>query len=225
MNKTDGNNWYVYKHIREDLNQVFYIGIGCKKNYGRAYEFRSDKRNIIWCRIHNKTSIRVEISNDNLNKIEAAKIEQELIKLYGRVDLNEGILCNMTDGGDGIWNCKRSDETRKKLSLCKIGDKNPQYGKTPSDETKLKRSISSTGNKRSDETKLKQSLSTIKSGQAKTTIVSDYNSGTYIGTYHSMSEACRQVGLDPMKHSSHSSEVANGKRKHVNGYSFKYDIK
>ena len=128
----------------------------------------------------------------------------------------------MTDGCDGIWNCKRNEETRKKLSLCKIGKKNPQYGKKQSIETKEKRSISSIGNKRTDQTKLKQSLSSITSGQAKTTIVSDYKTGTYIGTYHSMSEACRQVGLDPIKHSSHSSQVANGKRNHVNGYSFKY---
>ena len=222
MNGVNENKWYVYKHIREDLNQVFYIGIGCKKNYGRAYEFCSDKRNIIWCRIYNKTSIRVEISHDNLNKQDASRIEQELIKLYGRVDLNEGILCNMTDGGDGIWNCKRSIETRKKLSLCKIGEKNPQYGKKQSEETKLKRSISCTGLKRDDETKHKQSLSSIKSGQSKTTVVSDYKTGEHIGTYHSISEACRQVGLDPNKHSSHSTQVANGKRKQTMGFVFKY---
>jgi len=224
MNNIIFNNWYVYKHIREDLNDVFYIGIGCKKNYGRAYEFRSDKRNIVWNRIYNKTSIRVEILHDNLNKEEASRIEKDLIKLYGRKDLNEGNLCNMTDGGDGIWNCKRSDETKRKIGLSKKGERNPNYGKKQSDETKLKRSISLTGLRKSDETKRKQSLSSIKSGQAKTTIVYDYKTGEYIGTYHSMSEACRQVGLNPIKHSSHSSQVANGKRNHVNGYSFKYKV-
>lgn len=217
------NNWYVYKHIREDLNIPFYIGIGCKKNYGRAYDFHSDKRNIIWNRIYNKTNIIVEIIYDNLSKDEASLKEQETIKLFGRMDLNEGSLCNMTDGGDGIWNCKRSEETKQKLSISKIGNKNPMYGKTQSEETILKRSNSMKGNKRTDETKLKQSLSSITSGQAKITSVYNYNTNEKIGTYYCLSEACRQVGLDPKKYSPKATLVANGKRKYTMGFIFKYE--
>lgn len=41
------NNWYVYRHIRLDKNEPFYIDIGCKKQYARAYETDSVKRNHI----------------------------------------------------------------------------------------------------------------------------------------------------------------------------------
>ncbi len=29
---------YVYKHIRLDTNEIFYIGIGNNNDYGRAYQ-------------------------------------------------------------------------------------------------------------------------------------------------------------------------------------------
>jgi hypothetical protein len=133
------NNWYVYKHIRLDKNEPFYIGIGNKKNFGRAFEFSKDKRNEIWWKIYSKTNISVEILYESLTKTDASLKEQELIKKYGRKDLNEGSLCNMTDGGDGIWNCIRTEKTRKLLSEQKIGSKNPQFGKKQSKELIEKR--------------------------------------------------------------------------------------
>jgi hypothetical protein len=41
------NNWYVYRHIRLDKNEPFYIGIKNKKNYARAYQTNPDRRNEI----------------------------------------------------------------------------------------------------------------------------------------------------------------------------------
>ena len=114
------NNWYVYRHIRLDKNIPFYIGIGNKKFFYRAFEFDFKKRNKIWSNIYKKTNIKVEIVFDNLSKEEAKIKEQEFIKLYGRLDLKTGTLCNLTDGGDGIWNCKRSEETKLKLRLSQI---------------------------------------------------------------------------------------------------------
>lgn len=176
----------------------------------------------MWCSIFNKTTIHVEILYDGLSKIEPSLKEQELIKQYGRKDLNNGVLCNMTDGGDGIWNCKKSDETKEKIGLSKRGVNNPQYGKKQSPETILKRSISSTGLKRCDDTKRKQSVSSIKSGQAKQTNLYVYETGELIGTFHSISEACRHIGLSPLTNSSKACMVANGKRKQMKGYIFKY---
>jgi hypothetical protein len=214
------NNWYVYKHIRLDNNQPFYIGIGNKKKYFRAYE--KNKRNNYWKNIYKKTNFLVEIVYDKLSKIEASKKEIELILLYGRTDTNSGILCNLTDGGDGIWNCKRSDETKEKLRLGKLGNKNPQFGKKQSKEVVEKRLVKIRGHKMTDERKHKHSLATIKSGQAKETIVIDYKNGVELGVFHSISEACRYVGLNPIKHCGKASMVANGKRKQVKGYSFKF---
>lgn len=214
------NDWYLYAHKRFDKNEIFYIGIGKKKNYGRAYEFNEQKRNNIWNKIFNKTDIEVLILFDNISKETASQKEKELINLYGRIDLNEGSLCNMTDGGDGILNCKRTDITKRKLSLQKIGDKNPMYGKKQSDETKNKRNKLLTGQTRTLETKIKQSLSTIKSGQAKEVEVYIYLTNEYVGRYYAISEACRQLGFIHLN--GKASQVAKGNRNHVKGYSFRY---
>jgi|LakMenEpi03Aug12_release.lakeMendotaPanAssembly.Ray.scaffolds.fasta_scaffold469798_2 hypothetical protein len=214
------NNWYVYKHIRLDKNEPFYIGIGNKKNFGRAFEFSKDKRNEIWWKIYSKTNISVEILYESLTKTDASLKEQELIKKYGRKDLNEGSLCNMTDGGDGIWNCIRTEKTRKLLSEQKIGSKNPQFGKKQSKELIEKRFRNIRGIKKSDEDKKKQSLSTIKSGQAKEVDVFKYNTNEYIGRFYAISEACRILGFHHLN--GKAVQVAKGKRKQTQGYVFTY---
>jgi hypothetical protein len=214
------NNWYVYQHIRKDKDEPFYVGIGNKVNYARAYEFRKDKRNEVWWKIYSKTEIQVNIIFDRISKEEASAKEQELIKKFGRRDLNEGPLCNMTDGGDGIWNCKRSEDVRKKLSEGKKGEKNPQYGKTPSMESLLKRANSLRGQKRSDETKKRQSESSIKSGQAKEVDVFKFGTNEYVGRFYAISEACRVLGFHHLN--SKAILVANGKRRQTQGYIFRY---
>jgi group I intron endonuclease len=214
------NNWYVYRHIRMDKNEPFYIGIGNIKNYARAYQINPDRRNEIWRKIYIKTNIEIEIILEGLTKTQASEKEQEFIKLYGRKDLNTGSLTNMTDGGDGIWNCIRTEETKEKLRQKKIGDKNPMFGVSQSDETKLKRSKSLTGQKRTEEVKKKQSLSTIKSGQAKPVDVFRFDNNEYIGRFHAISEACRILGFHHLN--GKACLVANGKRNQTHGYVFKY---
>lgn len=214
------NNWYVYRHIRLDKNEPFYIGIGNKKNYARAYQTNPDRRNEIWKKIFIKTDIEIEIILENLSKTQASEKEQEFIKLYGRKDLNTGSLTNMTDGGDGIWNCLRSKETKEILRQQKLGNKNPMFGKPQSYETKLKRSKSLTGQKRSEEVKKKQSLSSIKSGQAKSVDVFRFEDNEYIGRFYAISEACRILGF--YHSNSKASLVANGKRNQTHGYVFKF---
>jgi hypothetical protein len=214
------NNWYVYQHIRKDKNEIFYVGIGNKKNFLRAYEFRKDKRNKIWWNIFNKTTIEVEILFNNLTKEDVSLKEKELIKKYGRIDLNEGTLCNMTDGGDGIWNCKRNEVTKKILSEQKKGSNNPQYGKKQSPELIEKRFKNIIGVKRSDETKKNQSLSSIKSGQSKEVDVFKFGTMEYVGRFYAISEACRVLGFHRLN--SKAILVANGKRRQTQGYIFKY---
>ena len=165
-----------------------------------------------------KSSVDQQVSVGN----EYPKIakEQELIKKLGRRDLNEGPLCNMTDGGDGIWNCIRSEDVRKKLSEGKKGEKNPQYGKKPSIESLLKRANSLRGQKRSDETKKRQSESSIKSGQAKEVDVFKFGTNEYVGRFYAISEACRVLGFHHLN--SKAILVANGKRRQTQGYVFRY---
>lgn len=217
------NNWYVYRHIRLDKDEPFYIGIGNKVNYARAHEKDPSKRNIIWNRIVSKSSYEVDIIFDGLTKNEASEKEKEFITLYGRIDLETGCLCNMTDGGDGIWNCIRSEETKEKLRIQKIGSKNPMFGKKQSISFLIKRRVFES-KKKSEESKINHSLATIKSGQAKKTEVIKYDTGESLGVYHSLSEAIRSVGLNPIKYSGKASCIAKGvgTRKKVKGFTFKY---
>jgi hypothetical protein len=67
-------------------------------------------------------------------------------------------------------------------------------------------------------------LASIKSGQAKKTEIINCDTNESIGVYHSVSEALRSVGLNPVKYSGKASLIARGlgSRKKVKGYSFKY---
>lgn len=108
---------YLYRHIRHDKNQPFYIGIGVTKEYGRAYSLVD--RNRIWNSIANRTSYDVEIVFDDLTWEEAVVKEKEFIKIYGRIQTG-GMLSNMTDGGDGGYGVIVSKETRAKLSALSL---------------------------------------------------------------------------------------------------------
>jgi hypothetical protein len=139
---SNANDWCVYRHIRLDKNLPFYIGIGkrfghdkpkSRTNYSviyhRAFESDPSKRNKIWKSITAKSGWRAEIVMDDLCKEEVSNKEQEFIRTYGRIDNGTGILANMTDGGDGIWNCKRSEEFKERCRILKTGEGNPNYGK------------------------------------------------------------------------------------------------
>ena len=91
----------VYRHIRKDKNEPFYIGIG--ETEKRAYS--KFDRNKYWKNI-SKNGYEVEILFDNLSWEDACEKEKEFIQLYGRKDLTLGTLVNMTDGGDGRINSK-----------------------------------------------------------------------------------------------------------------------
>ncbi len=70
----------VYRHIRLDKNEPFYIGIG--KNTQRAKT--KSNRNNHWLNVVSKTDYEVEILFENISREQAIKKEIELILLYGR---------------------------------------------------------------------------------------------------------------------------------------------
>ena len=217
---------YLYRHIRQDKNQPFYIGIGSDNNYARANDIKPKIRNSIWNSIFKKTEIEIEIVLDNLTWQEACKKEIEFIKLYGRLDLSTGILSNLTNGGDGTLGFSLTEERKKILSLRFSGQGNPMYGKKMSQESIEKASLKKRGksswnkglkNIYSDECLKKMSLSKkgtlawnkgLKNvngkGQAK--LVLDLNSGVY---FESAKEA--SIAIE-MKHSTLKSKL-NGSNK------------
>ena len=159
------NKFYVYEHLKPNTGEVFYIGRGCRN---RAFESRS--RNSHWKNIVNKYGIDVNIIYKNLSSSEANQKEQELIEFYGLENL-----CNMTSGGD--CNIVIKKESRNKMSIAKIGNKNAfshscnnlenkekmkQYGNTymlgknHSEKTRLLISTNRKGKILSAESKIKQ---------------------------------------------------------------------
>jgi hypothetical protein len=161
---------YVYRHIRLDTMQPFYIGFGSDNSefYKRAYN--KTKRNEYWKRIVEKSGYRVDILVDGLTRSDALEKEIEFIKIYGRVNINTGILCNLTDGGEGGLGSVRTPEQRAKLKgvigMWMIGKKASEETKRKmsirssniSEETRKKLSVTSKGRKHSPESILKMKL-------------------------------------------------------------------
>jgi group I intron endonuclease len=145
---------YVYRHIRKDKDQVFYIGIGTDDKGNRRAKSKNS-RNKIWNTIINKTEYEVEIIFEDVDLCFAIKKEIEFIKLYGKIIDGTGTLCNLTDGGEGALGFKHTKEFKKKLSnkrkgennhmFGRKGELNPNYGKKHSEERKRKNSESKKG--------------------------------------------------------------------------------
>jgi len=132
----------VYEHLRNDTNEVFYVGIGEEEK--RA--FSKKNRNKYWKNIINKVGYSVNIIHKDIDWEDACKIEKLLIEKYGRKDLGKGNLVNMTDGGEGVFGLIMSEETRRKMSEAQKGNKSINFGKTLSEETRRKMSEARKGN-------------------------------------------------------------------------------
>jgi hypothetical protein len=124
----------VYEHLRNDTDEVFYVGIGAEEK--RA--FSKHQRSPYWKHIVNKVGYSVNIIHKDIDWEDACKIEKLLIEKYGRKDLGLGNLVNLTDGGEGVLGVLVSEEKRKKLSEA-------NKGKTPSEETRKKLSEAGKG--------------------------------------------------------------------------------
>jgi hypothetical protein len=137
---------YVYRHVRLDNNEVFYIGIGSdsKGKYTRANA--KNNRNIHWTRVVSLTDIRVDIISDGwVTWKEACEMEKFWIGYYGRRDLGTGSLVNLTEGGDDapILLGERNGMYGKGYKL--VGEKNGMYNKTHTEEARKAMSDSRAG--------------------------------------------------------------------------------
>lgn len=114
-------NYYVYIHIRTDLNEVFYVGMSAINTegliYSRAYRSAFEKRKTNWHKHARICPYIVKIVKENLTQEEAFKLEMKLIKKYGRKDINTGTLINQCDGGPGLKN--PGPNLKKKIKFSK----------------------------------------------------------------------------------------------------------
>lgn len=126
------SDFYVYAYLRETDSKTansgtpYYIGKGSGhraffKNH-RHVKTPKNKNNII-------------ILEANMTEIGAFALERRMIRWYGRKDLGTGILANMTDGGDGIYN--PNEITRKKIAAGQIGRKHSNAQKEKSRLSRL----------------------------------------------------------------------------------------
>jgi group I intron endonuclease len=141
---------YVYRHIRKDKAQVFYIGIGTRSGNHRAKSKSS--RNKIWNSIVKKTDYEVEMLFEDVDLDFAIEKEKEFIKLYGKMIDGTGTLCNLTDGGEGSVGFKHTEEFKKRLSESRKGvkPKNTRKGFIVTEETREKIRLANTGKFKGD---------------------------------------------------------------------------
>lgn len=205
---------YVYRHIRLDKNQPFYIGIGKCDNYNYRRAYSKNDRNDHWVHIVSKTEYEIEILLDDLSREEAIQKEIEFINLYGK-SIDGGILCNISDGGlggdNGIEsNLKKSiklkghhvsEETRKKLRQKAIG-------RNATEDTKKKMS-DIRKNKKIDWINANGHLN----GNSKK--VYQYTlDGKFIKMWECSAYACKELCINK----SSLSEASSGKQKTAGGF-------
>jgi hypothetical protein len=107
----DNGKYYLYRHIRLDTKEPFYIGIGTKRGkvntdiisaYYRA--FTTDSRNNFWQKVVKKSGYEVDILLESNDKCFILNKEKEFVDMYGRRDLGNGSLVNLVDGGKNPTN-------------------------------------------------------------------------------------------------------------------------
>ena len=227
------NIYYLYRHVRLDTDDVFYVGISHykkgkfyssdKNRYNRAHR-KHRSRSDFWCKLVNSIdeNYLVEIVYECDSEEVIKEKEKEFISLYGRRDLNEGTLVNFTDGGDGTFGLTISDETKELLREINTGN-------VHSEETKLKISKAHKknpywkGRNHTDETKKKISENSASKGKcyaesysAKEVVQFCGVHGDYMKSYASMREAVEETDIPY----SQISSCANNSRNITGGYIF-----
>ena len=207
----------VYQH-RNLKNGKSYIGMTSREPKKRWRSGKGYKNNLrMWSDIQNSDwnkDWEHEILGQFEDKQEALNIESMFIRLFDST--NDGYNTSTYDSSS----YKRTEETRKKMSEAKIGEKHPMFGKHHSEETRNRMSESKTGEKNpnfgkhhSEETRNKMSES-----KPKKPVLQYSKTGEFIAEYPSIMEASRQTGCS----APHISSCCKGKRKSTGGFIWKY---
>jgi hypothetical protein len=115
------NNFCVYAYYVPGEEKPFYIGKGLSRRPYVHLEERYRKRRTSFYLKLNKlldagVAPIVKILANNLPEQCAFDLEISLIKIYGRLDIGTGCLCNHTNGGEGHSGREVSIDTRIKMS-------------------------------------------------------------------------------------------------------------
>ena len=147
----------IYKATNK-VNGKVYIGQTINSLEERKRKHKSDSKriDIVFCRAIRKYGFdnfewEILCRTNNRNKLNA--LEKFYIMCYRKI----GSVYNMTDGGDGTTGYKLTEWHKDRIRQSKIGKNNPQFGKSPSIETRKKLSEARKGKKLSEESKAKLS--------------------------------------------------------------------
>lgn len=175
------SNFYIYKHTKP-TGEIFYIGMG-RGNRHSVITGRSK----FWTNIYNKYGRVSEIILNNLNKEQAYLYESTFIKIYGRLDNKTGVLCNLSAGGEDIWNRgtkglgrygMMNTQNQKDIVSRNMKDNNPMKR----DECRLKSSVSHLGKKWDTNHNRLRSILVTKDGE-------------YVGTFNGPKDTSDSLNL------------------------------
>ena len=134
MDNNQESIFYVYAWYYKDTNKVFYIGKGKNDRYKSM-----QRRNSYFINIVNKEQDNVDVRfiKTDLNEEDAFSLERQLIKEYKekgecKANFHEGGCGGNTGNYDSPERSRKLSEAAKK----RIGELNPMYGKTHTDEVK-----------------------------------------------------------------------------------------
>jgi len=231
--------YYVYLHVRDDKDEVFYVGIGTKedsenyfKQYHRAYQVWS--RNRFWKFIVKKTKYTIKIHKEFDSRIKCEEEEIRLIKKFGRKNLNKGTLVNLTDGGEGLKGC-RPINAREVHQYTLKGNYIQSFNTIGEAEEKINctnvsaccRGIIKTAGKYQWSYDKKDTIEVVKyhTSEATSKKVQQFTKeGKLVNEYDSVNEASR-VMTGSKKGLSTISQCCNGIRKTYLGYKWKFKNK
>lgn len=185
--KKENNNYVLYKHTFP--NGRVYIGITERKpekRWGKnGNGYKSNKKMFEDIKKYQWENIKHEIIFSNLSKKEAGELEQLYIERYKANIEDYGY--NKSKGGTlGPLGCKRSEETKKKLSQVHKGK--PSWNKgIPNTWSKGYKMTPEIKEKISNSLKGKPNISSFKK------IYQYTEKGEFIQSFNSITEAAKQI--------------------------------
>ena len=132
--------YYTVYKITNIINNKIYIGFHSTNNLNDKY---------MGSGVLIKKSIK-KYGIENFEKEILFVFDDKKLALKKEIELIEKLdtKYNLTRGGEGINGYFHTEETKRKIGDSLKGEKHPQFGKSPSEETKQKMSESHMGNKR-----------------------------------------------------------------------------
>lgn len=190
-----GKYWVVYMHIFP--NEKKYIGITSRDPFyrwvegGKGYKQQS----LIWNAIqkHGWENVDHVIVKEAYTRKEAEQYERHLIREFKTDNREYGY--NVESGGHCARGYKLSEETRKKMSVSRTGEKNWIYGKHLTEETKKKLSEAHKG--KCDIEAIRRSAKNRMGGKAyNARPVRCYDiQGNVIGDFPALADGARKFGI------------------------------